>query len=181
MTIKKIIRLAAIAGPVIGAVLCAGFIAIQFIPIDRDNPPVVQEPDWDSPRTRALMERACFDCHSNETNWPWYSNVVPVSWGVANDVHEGREKLNFSEWGRSEDPADEDKDDNDEEEEAAEEAAEAAEEMVDEIRKGEMPLPRYLLLHPEARLTDAEIEQLIQGIEATFGSSSTFLGFNESR
>ncbi|HMQ55423.1 MAG TPA: heme-binding domain-containing protein, partial [Anaerolineae bacterium] len=77
--------------------LLVGFIAIQLVPVDRTNPPVVAEPAWDSPTTRAYAERASFDCHSNETKWPWYAYVAPISWQVA-DVHESREKFNISEW-----------------------------------------------------------------------------------
>ncbi len=91
--LKKIILGAA-------GVLVVGLIAIQLVPYGRNhtNPPVQSEPNWDSPETRALAERACFECHSNETAWPWYSNIAPVSWLVQHDVDEGREKLNFSEW-----------------------------------------------------------------------------------
>jgi len=76
-------------------------IVIQLVPFGRNhtNPPVVQEPNWDSPRTRELAVRACFDCHSNETVWPWFSNIAPISWLVYRDVFEGREHLNYSEWG----------------------------------------------------------------------------------
>ena len=83
---------------VIALVLLA--LLIQLIPYGRDhtNPPVMQEPQWDSPQTRALTKRACFDCHSNETVWPWYSNVAPVSWLIYRDVSKGREHFNFSEW-----------------------------------------------------------------------------------
>jgi hypothetical protein len=88
-------------GRVILGVLGAGivfFAAIQLVPVKRDNPPVVSEPNWDSPQTRALAQRACFDCHSNETVWPWYAHVAPASWLAAHDVHEGRGILNFSDW-----------------------------------------------------------------------------------
>ena len=61
---------------------------IQLVPVQRTNPPVVAEPPWDSPETRALAVRACFDCHSNETVWPWYAYVAPVSWLVAHDTDE---------------------------------------------------------------------------------------------
>ncbi|HEY5650870.1 MAG TPA: heme-binding domain-containing protein, partial [Acidimicrobiia bacterium] len=75
-------------------------VAIQLVPYGRNhsNPPVVQEPAWDSQQTRELAVAACFDCHSNETEWPWYSNIAPVSWALQRDVDEGREELNFSEW-----------------------------------------------------------------------------------
>ncbi len=122
-------------------------VAIQFVPYGRDhtNPPVRKEPAWSSPRTRELAVRACFDCHSNETVWPWYSKIAPVSWLLQRDVDEGREKLNFSEWDRPQ-----------------EEAHESAETM----REGEMP-PWY---YPWARLSSEERQALIQGLEATLGT-----------
>jgi mono/diheme cytochrome c family protein len=128
----------------------AAFLVIQLFPYGRahTNPPVVQEPVWDSPETRALAERACFDCHSNETVWPWYSNVAPLSWMVQDHVDEGREVLNFSEWNR---PYDE------------------AHEAGEEVGEGEMPMPGYVWLHPEANLTDAERDALIRGLDATLG------------
>ena len=83
----------------LGIVVVMGLL-IQVIPYGHDhtNPPVVNEPNWDSPQTREITKRACFDCHSNETVWPWYSNIAPVSWLVYRDVSDGREHLNFSEW-----------------------------------------------------------------------------------
>ena len=76
------------------------FVAIQFVPYgrDHDNPRSVEEPAWDSSRTRQLAVAACFDCHSNLTEWPWYTEVAPFSWLTARDVTDGREVLNFSEW-----------------------------------------------------------------------------------
>jgi len=130
------------------------FALIQLIPtgVSYTNPPMVAEPNWDSPQTRALAQRACFDCHSNETTWPWYSKVAPVSWLVAKDVNEGRRKLNFSDWGQSgqsrgdEDPADE---------------------ITRNIENGQMPPWYYTLLHPGARLSAEEKQQLIDGFKAT--------------
>ena len=129
------------------------FLIAQLIPYGRGhtNPAVQQEPQWDSPQTRELAKRACFDCHSNETVWPWYSNFAPVSWLVYHDVLEGRSRVNFSEWNRGEQEVDE--------------AAEL-------VQNGEMPLPIYLLMHPEARLSATEKQTLIQGLIATFGGSS---------
>lgn len=115
----------------------------------RTNPPVTQGPQWDSPRTEELARRACFDCHSNETRWPWYASFAPVSWRLAHHVEDGREHMNFSEFDRVQRHADE----------AAEEVAE-----------GNMPLWDYELLHPSARLTEAEREELIRGLRATLGS-----------
>jgi mono/diheme cytochrome c family protein len=131
--------------------LVIGFMAISFliqaVPYGRDhiNPPLNAEPAWDNPRTQELTVRACFDCHSNETVWPWYSYIAPISWLIERDVKEGRRELNFSEWNK-----------------AQEEAGEAA----NTVRKGSMP-PWY---YPWARLSSAERQDLIQGLERTLGS-----------
>jgi hypothetical protein len=126
-------------------------VLIQLVPYgrDHDNPPVRQEPAWDSPKTRELAVRACFDCHSNETRWPWYSHVAPISWFLQHHVVDGREHLNFSEWDRPQDDAHE------------------AAEMVE---KGKMPLGSYLLLHGDADLPDADKQALIRGLQATLGT-----------
>ncbi len=138
---------------IVVAVLVGGILLIQLAPYGRDhtNPPVVQEPAWDSPQTRELAMRACGDCHSNTTVWPWYSNIAPVSWLVYRHTVEGRDKLNFSEWNRPQRDADE------------------AAEMVSE---GEMPLVPYVMMHKSAQLTPAEQEALIQGLQATFGGET---------
>jgi Haem-binding domain len=142
---KSLLAIASLV--VLGLVLVA-----QVVPYGRDhsNPPIVAEPTWDSSTTRALAERACFDCHSNQTHWPWYSNVAPMSWLVQNHVDEGRRVLNFSEWSRGD-----------------AEAGEAAE----AVRDGEMPPRSYVLLHPEARLTDAAREQLARGLDASLATT----------
>ncbi len=95
MTIRRVVTL-------VVAVLAAAFLLIQFIPYGHahDNPPVISEPNWDSAQTREVAQRACFDCHSNETVWPWYSNIAPISWLVQRDTDEGRAEVNFSEWGQ---------------------------------------------------------------------------------
>lgn len=128
-----------------GAVALLGLLVLaQFVPVDRSNPPVVEE--IDAPvEVRAVLERACYDCHSNETVWPAYSYVAPVSWLVARDVHEGREHLNYSEWNRY----------------SAEERLELAEETWEEIVEGEMPMGPYVVLHPEAKLS-AEDRSLLR-------------------
>ena len=142
---KRILRWACL-------VLVGLFVLAQAVPYGRDhsNPPVRQEPQWDSPETRALAARACFDCHSNESEWPWYSNVAPVSWLVQRDVDEGREHLNFSEWDRPQDHADD---------------------AAGQVEEGEMPPWFYLPLHADARLSDAEREALVKGLRATLGDS----------
>ena len=129
----------------------AVLVLIQLVPFGREhtNPPVTGTPKWDSPRTRELFDRACKDCHSNETVWPWYSNVAPVSWVTAIDVKIGRKKFNVSEWGR---PGKNDGD-----------------EAAGETRKGKMPPWFYLPAHPEAKLTPAEKDELANGLAATFG------------
>ena len=146
---KKII----IVGIFVVAVSAALFLLIQIIPIgpQRTNPPVVAEPKWDSPQTRALAKRACFDCHSNEIEWPWYSYIAPVSWLLADDVLNARATFNFSDWH-------------------AGDMSSAA--MAAQINSGRMPLPQYRLMHPTARLTAAEKQQLIAGLTATLASET---------
>lgn len=133
------------------SLIAAGMLAfgIQFISVSHNNPPVVKELKWDSPKTRAFAQRACFDCHSNESRWPWYSHVAPMSWLIANDVKNARERLNFSEIN----PED------------------RVGLLVKRIQNGEMPLPRYLALHPEARFTDAEKKEFIAGLQQSFTAS----------
>ena len=130
--------------------LVAGALIIQVVPYGRDhaNPPVLAEPTWDSPQTRELAVRACYDCHSNETDWRWYSNIAPLSWYIQKEVDEGREHLNFSEWDLTQ-----------------EEASEAAQ----TVRDGEMPTPAYRMTRSRGRLTNAEEIALIQGLVATLG------------
>jgi hypothetical protein len=84
----------------IGAIIAAivGFGLMQFWPMQLTNPPVVSEPAWDNVDTQELAERACFDCHSNETIWPWYAHIVPPGILLEKDVHDGRQVLNISEW-----------------------------------------------------------------------------------
>jgi hypothetical protein len=132
----------------IGLGLLVLLVVIQVVPYGRShtNPPVTAEPGWDVPETRELAVRACFDCHSNETAWPWYTNVAPVL--VQRDVDRGRAALNLSESARP-----------------AEEADEAAE----TVREGEMPPRPYTLIHPDARLTDGELQRLAAGLAATLG------------
>ena len=132
-----------------GILAGVALIAIQLVPVERTNPAITKEVAWDSPTTRALAERACFDCHSNKTRWPWYSFVAPMSWRVADHVRLGRSDLNFSEW----DQPNKDLDD-----------------VIEEIEEGEMPLRSYLRLHGEARLSEEEKEALIAGFRRTFVS-----------
>jgi hypothetical protein len=141
--LKRLLIGIAVAGIVI-------LVAIQAVPYGRShtNPPVRGEPAWDSSRTRALAARACFDCHSNETEWPWYANVAPISWLLQWDVAEGRRAVNYSEWDRPQ-----------------KEGTESAK----TVQKGEMPPWYYTLIQAKARLTSAEREALIGGLTATLG------------
>jgi mono/diheme cytochrome c family protein len=135
---------------VLGALVAAiGFIAIQLVPYGRDhsNPPVLSEPTWDSPATASLVTAACSDCHSNRTEWPWYSNIAPMSWLVQRDVDGGRRALNFSEMNRGQ----------------------VADEAAGKVSSGEMPPFTYTIIHPDARLSDADRAALVRGLIATFG------------
>ncbi len=129
-----------------------GFALIQLVPYGRDhtNPPVTAEPQWDSPRTRQLAAQTCFACHSNQVTWPWYANILPASWLVQWHVDQGRAALNFSEWTRPQ-----------------RNAAKSAR----LYQSGEMPPSDFLLLHPEARLSAADKQALIDGLTAIFGTS----------
>ena len=129
--------------------------AIQFVPYGRDhkNPPVTGEPKWDSPRTHELYNRACKDCHSNETVWPWYSSYAPVSWLTQLDASFGRSVFNTSEWGRT--------------------GKNEGDKAAAEVRKGKMPLFIYLPAHPQAKLNADEKKQLVDGLVATFGEKKS--------
>ena len=127
--------------------LLALALLIQLVPYghDHSNPPVKAEPAWPSPQTRALAQRACFDCHSDQTVWPWYSNIAPASWLVYGDVVEGRQRVNFSDWNRPE--------------------GQYVDEFKEAYFENNMPPANYLLLHPSARLSPAERKQLFDGLE----------------
>lgn len=134
------------------AAALATMLVIQLIPYGKDhtNPPINGEPVWSSPRTRELMVRACFGCHSNEVEYPSYASVAPISWVVQSHIDEGREKVNYQEWNSRQ---------------------REAEETIEVIEEGSMPPNYYTMFgkHPEAKLTDAEISELIAGLRATSG------------
>lgn len=124
---------------VILVILVLAVIAIQFVPIERSNPPEGAPLVADA-QVVAVLQQSCYDCHSNQTVWPWYSKVAPVSWSVANHVQEGRERLNFSEFAGM----------------TPERQAHAREEIWDEVSEGGMPLPVYLKMHAAAALSDED-------------------------
>ncbi len=131
-------------------VFFVGFITIQFIPssFSRINPPVTGEPKWDSPETRTTFLKTCADCHSNESRFPWYSSIAPVSWLIENDIRKGRKHFNVSEWNISE---------------------RGGEKTTEEVQRGAMPIGPYLLMHPESNLTIAEKKKFLEGLMKTFG------------
>ena len=148
--------------PIALVVVAAVGLVIQAVPYGRRhmNPPVLAEPTWDTAQTRALAARACFDCHSNDTVWPWYSSVAPMSWLVQHDVDEGRRALNFSEWSRPQ-----------------KEAPEAPK----TVGQGEMPPWIYRLRATQARLSPAEREALIRGLTATLAADPARRNGREKR
>ena len=139
---------------VLSASILVMLIAIQAVPYGRahSNPPITGEPQWSSPRTRELMARACFGCHSNEVEYPSYASVAPISWVVEAHVAEGREKVNYSEFDQRQRGADE---------------------TIEVIQEGSMPPAYYTRFgrHPEAKLTSSELQELIDGLRATPGLS----------
>ncbi|MEY4147374.1 MAG: hypothetical protein RL278_930 [Actinomycetota bacterium] len=126
-------------------------IVIQAIPYGKNhtNPPINGEPAWSSPRTRELMVRACFGCHSNEVEYPSYASVAPISWVVQSHIDEGRSKVNYQEWN----------------------SGQRADDTIEVIQNGSMPPGFYTTFgrHPEAKLTKAEVAELIAGLQATPG------------
>ena len=138
------LRRAVIAGVVV-------FVLAQFVPYgrDHDNPPVRASVEWPSASSERLARAACYDCHSNETEWPWYSNVAPMSWLLQRDVDNGRAAVNFSEWDLPQEEADD---------------------LHDTVEDGSMPPRQYLPTHPEARLSEAEkreLEEALRAVEET--------------
>jgi hypothetical protein len=124
------------------------FGVMQLVPYGRthSNPAMRQEPQWNSPRTRELAVRACFDCHSNETKWPWYANVAPLSWVVQRDVENARDVVNFSEWNRPYD---------------------LAPYSGQSVINLNMPPAKYRMAHPEANLSLEERKELAHGLDTT--------------
>ncbi len=133
------------------------FLLAQVVPYGRDhtNPPVTQSIKWNSPRTEQLAAGACNDCHSNLTNWKWYSNIAPASWLIYRDVQEGRANLNFSEWNKPQ--------------------AEAGD-IVEVVQSGSMPPLQYKPLHSGARLSSTERDELARGLRATLAQDPPIPG-----
>lgn len=133
----------------------AVLVLIQLVPVDRSNPPATEKLVMPE-EVYQIMKRSCFDCHSNETTWPWYSYVAPVSWLVSHDVEEGREHLNFSEWDKLD----------------LKRKTKRLEEIVEEVEEGKMPMPIYLVLHGDAEVSNAEVEILREWTERELNNLS---------
>ena len=139
---KKVLKWFAVA-------VAALFVGIQFVRPERINPPVVAAQSLGShvsvpPEVEGVLARACSDCHSNQTRWPWYSNVAPASWFLADHVKEGRDQMNFSTWSSYQ----------------RREAQGLLEQVCKEVKQGAMPLRSYTLLHPDAKLSEADVRTL---------------------
>ncbi|WP_294234610.1 heme-binding domain-containing protein [uncultured Chryseobacterium sp.] len=126
-------------------VVLVAFIIIQFFPIDKTNP--VPTPGMDfikikntPPEVAAIINRSCYDCHSNETRYPWYSNIAPSSWILKNHIDEGRKELNFSTFAVYEPKT----------------QAHKLQECIEMVEKKQMPLESYFIGHQDAKLTDAQ-------------------------
>jgi hypothetical protein len=125
-------------------------IVIQIFMVDKTNPAVIEENDiltaTNAPAAvGTILTNACYDCHSNKSRYPWYSNVAPVSWWMKHHINEGREELNFSEWGTY----------------SPEKRNHKLEECLEHVEEGEMPLTSYVILHKEAALTSEEKKTLL--------------------
>ena len=124
-------------------IFCATFVVAQAFRIEKTNPPVHSDIVADQ-SVKSLLHRACYNCHSNETVWPWYSNVAPVSWLVGNDVKEARRHMNFSDWGTYSSSA----------------QSRRLEAIAEVMKEGEMPPWYYSIMHPESRLSDSERNEI---------------------
>lgn len=130
-------------------------ILAQFVRIDKTNPPVVEVNDilniTSAPEeVRVMMKNACYDCHSNETKYPWYMEIAPISWWTKGHVNNARESLNYSEWASFPEDAKKHK----------------LEESALKVRKKWMPISSYLIAHPEARISEEERETLAKWFES---------------
>jgi len=128
---------------------------VQFVPVDRSNPPVqpghsIYASESVPATVRSIFEDSCKNCHSNQTAWPWYSRVAPFSWIVAHDVHAGRRQLNLSEWSLYSPKKQEEK----------------LEDICEQVTNGDMPDGKYLLIHRQAKLTQQEREAVCDWVES---------------
>jgi len=126
-----------------GGILLGILLLLQLVPVERENPPV--RADFAGPEdVREILVRSCYDCHSHQTPWPWYSRIAPISFFVAHDVNEARDHLNFSEWRTY----------------GAAKRAELMSEMIEKVEKRKMPPPVYVLMHGSKKLSGSELQIL---------------------
>jgi hypothetical protein len=140
--LKQVLKFSSVA-------LLAGLVALQFIRPAKTNPAsepalALQVHATVPAEVNAIFERACRDCHSNQTDWPWYSHIAPASWLVADDVRIGRQQLNLSEWGKYN----------------ARQAENKLDEICGVVQAGSMPPKTYLVTHPQAKLRETEIKAI---------------------
>jgi hypothetical protein len=138
----------------IGVAVVVFLVVSQLVPVDRRNPPVdpsktIHASEKVPTAVQGVFARSCQNCHSNQTSWPWYSYVAPVSWMIANDVHSARRKMNFSEWGGY----------------PAKKREEKLEEICEQVTNGDMPDAKYMLLHRSARIVPEERSAICQWTE----------------
>lgn len=123
------------------------FAAIQLVPANTDNPPVTHQVQWANAQTQETFTNACADCHSNETVWPWYTKVAPLSWWIADHVEHGREHFNISVADMGD-----------------------ADEAYEAVHEGWMPLESYTWMHPKAKLSEAQRAEFSAGLKLTFNT-----------
>lgn len=138
----------------VGIAVLVLLLASQLVPMNRHNPGVdpsktIYVTEKVPPKVKAVLERSCKNCHSSETSWPWYSYVAPASWIIAHDVHQARKEMNFSEWGSY----------------SAKRKGEKLEEICEQLTNGDMPDPKYALVHRNARITPEERGAVCQWTE----------------
>jgi len=143
----------------IGIALVALLVIIQFFRIDKTNPEVIAENDFinmvqPEENIKTILKTSCYDCHSNETKYPWYSNIAPISWWVKDHINDGRKHLNFSEWGTYKEKRQRHK----------------LEECFEEVQEGEMPMESYLIAHSEAELSPTQKEELVNWFKEKYNA-----------
>jgi hypothetical protein len=141
-SVSKILKIVVLA-------LVVVLLLAQFIRIDKSNPPV--RSDLASASVKPVLQRVCYNCHSNETTWPWYSSVAPASWLVGMDVKEGRSHLNFSEWGTYDSGT----------------RSHKLRGIEEEVQGGDMPPWYYSLVHRDSRLSESERNQILVWVAET--------------
>lgn len=133
-------------------ILVIAFAAIQLVPVKRDNPS--GKDTFTAPaNVKEIIVRSCYDCHSNETRWLWYTYVAPISWIGADHVHEAREEMNLSNWAKL----------------PPEKQKRKMWSMLEHIEEGEMPLSHYLTFHPEARISKKDLQILREWVSKEGG------------